>query len=116
MRIHRFDQSNFLASPPRLDFLLAVDCCVRMHEFFVIDQSCEVVSAGEAGDEFILMLKNTMRQVAGDACIQGVRARAVGHDVDEEASVYWHDGPFLFHGRMFRRTASSRNAALLPAA
>ena len=36
------------------------------------------------------MLEYAVRQVARDARVQGVRTRAIGYDVDEEASVLGH--------------------------
>lgn len=92
MRIHGFDQPNLLAVAPRLDFFFAIDCRVGIDEFLVIDQARQVVSAGEAVDQFVLVLEYAMWQVAGNARIENVRARAVGHDVDEEAPVLWHCG------------------------
>ncbi len=50
-------------------------------------EACEVIATGEPWDEFVLVLEDTMRQIAGDSGVEDMGARPVGHDVDEEASV-----------------------------
>jgi hypothetical protein len=89
-RIHGFDQSNFLAAPPCFDFLLAIDGRIGIDEFLIVDEPCQVISTSESGDEFVLVLEHTMRQVARDAGVEDVRAWSVRHDVNEEASILWH--------------------------
>ena len=44
--------------------------------------------------EFVLVLEDAMRKVSRDAGVENVGARAVGHDVDEKASVLGHVGLF----------------------
>jgi hypothetical protein len=99
--IHRFDQANLLASTPSLDFFLAIDRRVGIDEAFVIDEAGEVVTAREAGDEFVFVLEGTMGQVAGDAGVQDMGARSVRHDVNIEALG-------LEHGVLPSSSASSR--------
>ena len=66
VRIQRFDQVNFLASPPALDFFLATDRRIGIDEAFVIDQAREVVAAGETRDELVLMLERATAKATSD--------------------------------------------------
>jgi len=60
---------NFFASAPSFDFLLTTDRSVRIDETLVIGQAREVIATRETGHEFVLVLKNAMGQVAGNACV-----------------------------------------------
>ena len=46
-----------------------------MEEAFVVDQTGQVVTAGESGYEFVLVLPDTAREIACDA---RVRRRTLG--------------------------------------
>ena len=84
LRIYRLNQFQLLLAPPAFDFILAGDCGVRIAESFVVNQAREVVSAGEARNQVILVLPDAAHDVSGDAGVKARRAGAVAHDVDEE--------------------------------
>jgi hypothetical protein len=84
MRIGRFDEANFLTSPPAFDFLLAIDRRVGIDEAFVINQSREVITAGETRHELVFVLKYPTAEIASDAGVEDVGTGAICHDVDIE--------------------------------
>jgi len=55
-RIHRFDKLALLAPAPAFDFLFATDGGVRIEEAFEVNKAGQIVSAGKAGYEFVLVL------------------------------------------------------------
>src|SRR5258707_15829222 len=63
-RIHRFDELYLFAAPPAFDFLFTIDRGVGIEEGLIVDESSQVVAAGESGGEFVLMLPDTVREVA----------------------------------------------------
>src|ERR1700733_10469360 len=82
MRIQRFNESYFLAATPALDLLFAINSRVWVKEAFVVCESRQVVSAGEPGNNSVLMLKHPAAQVTRNASVEHVRARTVCHDVN----------------------------------
>lgn len=105
--IHRFDQVKFLASTPSLNFLFAIDGGVGIDEAFVIDEAREVVATGEAGDEFVFVFEDATAQVTGNAGIEDMGTRPIGHDVDVESSG-------LGHGRVLTECVIPRLGAFQP--
>ena len=62
------DSMSFIFfAAPAFDFLFAIDGGVWMEEAFVVDQTGQVVTAGESGYEFVLVLLDTVREIACDA-------------------------------------------------
>src|SRR5579864_4918558 len=82
--VEAHDQGNLLVPRPPLNLLLPLDGSSREVEEFVIDQPRKVIVGRESGQHFILVLEHAPRQLSGDARIQHVRVRPVGHDVDVE--------------------------------
>jgi hypothetical protein len=66
VRVHGLDEVNLFATAPSFDFLLPKDRGVGIDEFLVINETVKVIAAGEAGNEFVLVLEYAMRQVASD--------------------------------------------------
>jgi len=95
VRIHRLNQTNLLTPAPCFDFLFARNCRVRIDKLLVVNQSSKVVTAGETGHDFVLVLKYPARQASGDARVQDMRARPVRHDVNVESLGTSHK--FLFN-------------------
>jgi len=67
MCVHRFDEADLFTAPPALDLLLAIDGQIGISEGFVVYKAREVVTAGKAGNQLVLMLEGAPRKVAGDA-------------------------------------------------
>src|ERR1700683_2411569 len=84
VRIHCLNQPDFLASSPAFNFPLAADCSVRICKPLVVNQPSQVVTTGEALDDFVLVFPGTANEIAGDACVQHVRTLAIRHDIDME--------------------------------
>ena len=79
--ISSFNQSNFLAPQPSLQFFLSSDSAVNIVEALVVDQAVAVIFAGKALDVSALMLERSTVDAVGHTDVEG--ARVTGHDVDE---------------------------------
>jgi len=86
MWVYRFDETNLLAASPAFDFFFPIDRRVRVREALVVDQSFEIVAAGKARQQFVLMLEDPSQQISSHTRVQHVRPWAVGHDVDVKTS------------------------------
>lgn len=68
-RVFGSDQLKFLASSPALDLLLTRECCLSILGCLVVDEPRDVVFAGEAWCELVLVFVDAALEVAGDACV-----------------------------------------------
>ena len=96
--VHRFDKIYLLAAAPTLDFLLTCNCSARICEPFIVNQACEVITTREARDQLVLVLEDATWEIAGYACVQGVRARSISHDVDVEKFGWAHEQELTAEG------------------
>ena len=82
MWIRGLDEANLLAPSPALDFFFPVDRGVRKCETLIVDQAREVVTAGKARKQFVLMLQDSSQQISGHTGVQHMRTWPIGHDVN----------------------------------
>lgn len=75
------DEAQFPCAIPFLHLLFAQDGGLDVVGDFIIHQMVEVVFLGETFHAFLLVLMNTLYQVAGEADLQGAVA-LIGEDVD----------------------------------
>jgi hypothetical protein len=57
----------FLLRRQPFDFLFAINRRVGVEEALVVSESRQVVTAGEAGNQFALVLEDAAAEVSGDA-------------------------------------------------
>ena len=77
-----FDEEDFFLAAPAFELFFASDCVADVGEGFEVDEFGGVVGLGEAGDEFLLVLRYAALEMVGDADIEN--ARSAGHDVNME--------------------------------
>ena len=65
-RIYGFDQLDFLAAPPAFDFLFAGYCSIGIEKALVMDELRQVVTAREARYQFVLVLPDSIQEIARD--------------------------------------------------
>ena len=78
-RIRRIDQSDFLGSRPSLEFFLTTDGAKNVVVSLKVHEIVTVVFLGKAFERAVLVLRNSVLQIARHADIQ--HSRAAAHDV-----------------------------------
>ena len=86
MRVHGFDQGDFLRAEPSLDLLFAGDSVAGVGKLLEVNQSGAMVFCCEAGDEVLFVLKDAAVKAVGHASVES--AAFAGHDVNPEASMH----------------------------
>jgi hypothetical protein len=66
MRIQGLDEGDLLAPSPAFNLFFAVDCWVRIEKALVLNETGQIVQAGETPDVFVLVLPDAACQVASD--------------------------------------------------
>jgi hypothetical protein len=69
MRVHRLDESYLLAAPRSLDFFLAIDRRIGIEKALEVSESRQIIAAGETGNQFVFVLKDTAAQITRDASV-----------------------------------------------
>src|SRR5579864_8697753 len=100
--IHALDEFDFPATNPAFKLLLSFDCGIGIEEGFVVDEPSKVVAARKTGNQFVFVLEDALDQVSGDANIENVMPRPVGHDVHAEAFGIAHGGSVALHAGSVR--------------
>ena len=57
LRIHTFNQGDLLTPSPIFDFFLTCNSVSWIRKHLVVDQTSEVVTAGETGNQLVLVLE-----------------------------------------------------------
>jgi hypothetical protein len=99
VRIHRLNEFNLLAPPPALNLLFAIDRNIRIEKALEVNQPSQVIPAGKAVNDFVLMLPDASRQVSCDSGVQDMRALTICHDVDVKLFGWSHRPLFTENSR-----------------
>jgi hypothetical protein len=70
IRINRFDKLNFPRALPSFHRFFAGNGVADIEEMFDIDEARDIVAVGEPGNDFAFVLKDTARQITGDADVK----------------------------------------------
>jgi hypothetical protein len=82
--IHGSNELDLLAASPDFNLFLAIDGGGRIEKALVLNEPSQVVTAGKAFNDFVLMLPNAAREVPSDTRVQNMRTLPICHDVDVE--------------------------------
>jgi len=70
IRVRFFDQRDLLLPKPSFDLFLTSDGCVHISGLLKMDQTCHVVSAGEARKQMVFVLIDPSLKLIGDTGVE----------------------------------------------